>query len=528
MTDTTGERSWHHEADVVVIGAGHNALVCAGYLAAAGLEVAALEARPVIGGNTITEELTLPGWAHDSCSSAHVVLQSNPLIRRDELELLAQHGLEYLITDPAVVVSTDDHGLVVVPPDLERAVAEFARFSAADGEALRRMVGDWEDGLAGVHAHVSAGLPVPAGEWADRYEALRARTAWDVVHDTFAHPAVRQTMMWIAFATIQSPTRPGTGALPVAIMMGRLRFGWATPVGGSGALPAALRRQIEAAGGSILTSALVDEVIVEGGRAVGVRTVDGRRIGARRAVVSGAHLAELPRMLAAGASGVGVPTDVEEAAAAWRPGIALFAVHLAVADEITYRAADGPLRAVAGGIGTPAGLERQVAGALAGEGGYAEQDDPWVLIVSSTVVDPDRAPGAVVKFLTIAPTLLGGRPWSDADADAYARRLLELVRRHVDGLDEASILAMRAESPTTLAEHNVANLGGSCHGGEFHLADGSVIPGWADYRTGVPGLYLTGSTSHPGGSVSGRPGRNTARVVLDDLGLDAAALMSTP
>ena len=79
--------------DVVVIGAGHNGLVCAAYLAAAGLEVCVLEAREVVGGNTVTEELTLPGFAHDSCSSAHVLIQSNPLLADDELGLLSTYGL---------------------------------------------------------------------------------------------------------------------------------------------------------------------------------------------------------------------------------------------------------------------------------------------------------------------------------------------------------------------------------------------------------------------------------------------------
>ena len=94
--------------DVVVLGAGHNGLVCASYLAAAGLKVTVLEARAVAGGNTVTEELTLAGFAHDSCSSAHVLIQSNPLIRDDELNLLSTYGLEYILTDPAVVLPQPD------------------------------------------------------------------------------------------------------------------------------------------------------------------------------------------------------------------------------------------------------------------------------------------------------------------------------------------------------------------------------------------------------------------------------------
>ncbi|HEY0950158.1 phytoene desaturase family protein, partial [Nocardioides sp.] len=113
------------EAEVVVVGAGHNSLVAAAYLARAGLEVLVLEANDTVGGNTRTEELTLGGFAHDSCSSAHVLIQNNPLIRDDELGLVAEHGLTYLATDPAVVMPQPDGDLLVMHRDLERTAAEL-------------------------------------------------------------------------------------------------------------------------------------------------------------------------------------------------------------------------------------------------------------------------------------------------------------------------------------------------------------------------------------------------------------------
>jgi phytoene dehydrogenase-like protein len=511
--------SFRSETDVVVVGGGHNALVSAAYLAEAGLTVTVLEGRDVMGGNTTTEELTLPGWQHDSCSSAHVVLQSNPLIRADELELLSTYGLEYLVTDPAVVLPLDGGDLLTIHPDLEATAKEFARFSSADADALRTMIGDWNAGLRGAHAHYSAGLPLPDDEWSRRYEALRRRSAWDVIMSTFEHPVVQHAMTWMAFATIQPPERSGTGALPAAIMAGRIAFGWTTPVGGSGALPDALVAHITAHGGRVQTSAWVEQLLVEAGRCVGARTSDGRIFRAGRAVVAGSHLRELPDMLAVESAAAA------DAAARWRPGLSVFAVHFALRSDIRYRTRDGELSAVAGGLGSPEGLRRQVAAAYHGR---LETAEPWLLMVSSTVVDPGRAPGGVFKFLTIAPELLDGRPWTDDDAAGYADALLAYARRYVEGLEPGDILAIRPESPTTIAAHNLANIGGSCHGGEFVLDDGSVIPGWPDYRADVPGLYLTGSTSHPGGSVSGRPGRNTARVVLQDLGIDPATVMSTP
>jgi phytoene dehydrogenase-like protein len=107
----------------------------------------------------------------------------------------------------------------------------------------------------------------------------------------------------------------------------------------------------------------------------------------------------------------------------------------------------------------------------------------------------------------------------------HAEAIVDLVRSRADGLDPDDILALRAESPVDVAAHNTHNLGGSCHGGEFLTPAGQVIPGWPSYATSVPGLYLTGATTHPGGSVSGRPGRNAARTVLTDLGLDPATVM---
>jgi phytoene dehydrogenase-like protein len=499
-------------ADVVVIGAGHNGLICAAYLAAAGLEVCVLEAREIVGGNTVTEELTLPGFAHDSCSSAHVLIQSNPLLLDDELGLLGTYGLTYATTDPAVVLPQDDGGLLVMHRDLEATAGELARWSDADARAFVALVEEWNGGLAAEHGRWNSGLPL--GERGAAYTAMRAGSAWDLIHGRFAHPVVRSFLLWLAMATIQDPRRPGTGVLPASIAAGRLRFGWATPLGGSGALPAALVRQLAAHGGTVVTDAPAGAVEVSGGRAVAVTTVDGRRIEARRAVVSGAHLATLAGMLA------DPPADLVAARDSWRPGLSVFAVHAALRSDLSF----GATRAVAAGYGSVAGIADQLDAFRRGE---PDARDPWLLVVDQTVVDPDRAPGggATFKILTIAPyQRADGRDWAEAK-DEHAEALIKRVGTHAGGLSTDDILAVRAESPPDVAAHNPFNLGGSCHGGEFLLPSGDVIPGWTSYGTGVEGLFLTGATSHPGGSVSGRPGRNAARAVLTALDLDPATVM---
>jgi phytoene dehydrogenase-like protein len=507
-------------ADVVVVGAGHNGLTAAGYLAAAGLEVLVLEAGPEPGGNTRTEELTLPGFAHDSCSSAHVLVQANPLLRDDELGLLATYGLRYVHTDPAVVLPQPGGDALVMHRDLEATVEELARRSPSDAESFRTMMLEWSGGLSAVHGRWSSALDLGDGEAAARYLALRRRSAWDVVHERFTDPAVRSFVLWLAMATIQDPRRPGTGVLPSSLTSGRLTYGWSTPVGGSAALPDALVRQITAHGGRVVCSAPVTAIEVAGSRAAAVRTADGDRVEARRAVLSSGHLAVLGDLL----DGVPVPDDLARARSSWQPGLSVFAVHAALAGDLAYPTAAGPVRSVAGGLGGAEGVVAQVDAFWRGE---ADARDPWLLVVDQTVVDPGRAPEgrATFKILTIAPyERADGRSWSETK-DGYAAQLLDLVRARVDGLAEADVLALHVESPVDVAAHNPHNLGGSCHGGEFVTDDGSVIPGWPTYRTSVPGLFVTGATTHPGGSVSGRPGRNAARALLTDLGLDPGSVM---
>lgn len=498
------------EVDVVVIGAGHNALISAAYLAQAGLEVCVLEAQDLVGGNTVTEELTLPGFLHDSCSSAHVLIQSNPVLADDELGLLSTYGLEYVHTDPAVVLPLPDGDAVVVHRDLDATVDGLVRFSRADAREFRDMMREWDGGLARAHGRWGSGEPPLDDEATRRYHDLRARSAWDVVHARFEHPVVRDLLLWLGFATIQDPRRPGTGALPSAITAGRLRFGWATPVGGSGSLPAALVRHLVDHGSTVVVSSPVARIDTSAGRASAVETVDGRRVAARRAVVSSGHLVTLAGM-------VSEPTpDLESARDSWRPGLSLFAVHAALRRDVTFPTAAGPVPSVAAGLGTAGGLAGQME---AFERGEPDARDPWMLLVASTVVDPDRAPdgGGTFKILTVAPHgRADGRSWDESGME-HGQALMDLVHDRT-GLLRTDVLQMVVETPTSLAARNPSNIGGSCHGGEFVSAGGAVVPGWRQVAASIPGLYLTGSTAHPGGSVSGRPGRNAAMALLGALG----------
>lgn len=516
MESTTAPDDLPDQAEVVVVGAGHNSLVAAAYLARAGLEVLVLEAGPTVGGNTRTEELTLPGFAHDSCSSAHVLIQNNPLVRDDELGLVAEQGLRYLTTDPAVVMPQPDGDVLVMRPDLAATTDELARWSARDARAFEAMVRAWRGGLGAAHGRWSSALPQPDDDTTRAYLALRSRSAWEVVHETFEHPVVRSFVLWLAMATIQDPRRAGTGFLPSSLSVGRLDHGWTTPVGGSQALPEALVRVVTGHGGRVVCSAAVSGYVTDGDRVTGVRVGD-RTVAVDRAVVTGGHLAVVADQVVGGAPS----PDLVEARDTWRPGLSVLAVHAALRGDLAFGTAG--IASAAAGLGTADGMARHLDRCIAGE---VDADDPWLLVVNQTLVDPSRVAGTggTFKILTMAPwQRADGRDWADTK-DEYGAQLVELVRRRTRGLGEVDILSMRTESPVDVAAHNPQNLGGSCHGGEF-LLDGRVLPGWPRYDTGLAGLFLTGSTTHPGGSVSGRPGRNAARTVLTALGLDPLAVM---
>src|ERR671932_794653 len=145
--------------DVVVAGGGHNALVAAAYLTRAGFECCVLDARPILGGDTATEELTLPDFLHNTCSTAHNLIQASPTLRDDELRLLADYGLEYLHPDPVAHVPFPDGTSVTQWRDLDRTCEELARFSRRDADAFRRLIADYDS----VKELVSASRYTPVG-----------------------------------------------------------------------------------------------------------------------------------------------------------------------------------------------------------------------------------------------------------------------------------------------------------------------------------------------------------------------------
>src|SRR6266852_5367961 len=206
--------------DIVVAGAGHNSLITAAYLAKAGFSCLILEGRPLIGGNTLTEELTLPGFKHDTCSSAHVLIQASPTLRDNELKL-GDYGLEYIYPDPVVHMPFPDGAGITQWRDVERTCAEFAKFSKRDADAYRRLIAEYDSikhiFSAAAYTPVGFGKPLNdrLAEHADgkRWQRRITLSAWEIIRDNFEDDHTRAFLLWMAFMTMVPPDQPVSGRL---------------------------------------------------------------------------------------------------------------------------------------------------------------------------------------------------------------------------------------------------------------------------------------------------------------------------
>lgn len=494
-----------------------------------------LEARELPGGGAATEELLLPGYKVDTCASGHSLLLGNPLIARDELELVSRYGLEYVKPDPTVEVRFPDGEHFTHWLDLERTCEEIARFSSRDAETYRAMLAEWES----VAPEFAGYRSTPIGFGPSLEERLarhprgriwmrrNALSAWQVIDRLFESRHMRAYMTWQAQQTLVPADVPGSGVLPYSLLAGRQRSSWAIPLGGSGRLIEALVSYLGERGGAVACNSRVTRLLLDSdGRCTGAEVEGGERFLARHAVVSTIHVKHLVEMAPEQAWGEEFLYGVET----YDVGGSVMASYYAVAEEPLVETPRGPQAVVA--VGAIGWAEDLLEGTRAARLGRFLEDPPWMLIATPSLVDPGRVPVPghhVVKLLYPASWSLpeGVRSWDEIKEEVGARQLAR-ARELVPSLAEENILAARVKSPLDLERSNPHMIQGSIHGGDRSPAfSGALrpVPGWAQHRMPIAGLYQTGGTTHPGGSISGAPGRNAAIVVLTDLGLDPARVI---
>lgn len=515
--------------DGIVIGSGPNGLVTAAYLAKAGLRIAVVERNAVAGGGCSTEEVTLPGFRHNLHSNFHAI-GAGPVTRDLELE---RHGLRYLYPEVQHTFIFRDDRAITLYADVERTVTSIGRFSPGDARRYAEVHDRFGPGPLGVFLRRSLFMPpltddelaerLADGDAGREYLHFRTLSLYEAVDELFEDDRVRTVVKLHCHGSAYEDA-PGTGHFVLRVVA---RSGWSgLAVGGSAALARALVSVVEENGGVVFTRTPVRRVLVSGGSARGVELDDGRTIAADRFVVSSLDPAGTLRLVGEDALGADVADGMREYRhAAW----SLATLHLALAEPPHYRAAEREPdvdRAYGVYFGADSTDELRANFAAIARGELPERFAGNG--ACNTRFDPSQAPagGHTAFWWPFAPYAIGtGGPaaWDDR-RDEIGERILREWTAYAPNLGHARVVLGRHLFTPIDIERNIPNMvRGSHHGGSYRpgQVDASrPTPALARYRTPVEGLYLTGASTHPGGSINGAPGYNTANAIADDLGIE--------
>ncbi len=516
------------DADIIVIGSGHNGLVAGAYLAVAGKSVLVLERNDWHGGGVVTRELTRPGFHHDQHSMSHIFIQGNPLLANDDLGLKSKYGLQYIFPDVPMMSVWEDGTTLPLHRDAAKSAEAIARFSQKDAATFLEMSRQAAEWLPMIQAGLYS-PPMPQGAQAAMMDqSTEGREMWrttqvstfDLMEELFEHEKVRAHFGRVAGENLVSPDEKATG-IGAYVFLGFLeKYGFGVPIGGSGSLTNALIACIEDHGGSVRASASVREVTSEGGRATGVVLDDGERLTAGDCIIGALHPHILPDMVDA------LPADVGQRAKRTHiTDAACFTVHAALDAPLKFRAKthDGQdLSAVMYEL-MPAGYEemRRAFDELR----YGNMSPtPLVGVGQLTQHDPSRAPDGKAIFHAwdyVPYTREDGRSWDEAKGE-FAEKMIAQMGKYIENVPEV-VLDYHCDSPVDMERTSPSFYRGDLHGiatTTYQSGSHRPTPDLGQYRVpGVDRLYLVGPFQHPGGGVFGA-GRATAMVAAEDLGID--------
>jgi len=516
--------------DAIILGAGHNGLILAAYLGKAGLKVLVLERKAVAGGGLSTlEDPGHPGFLHNTHAFFLRAITAMPWYRDLELE---RHGAELIEPELNVVLLTREGRALEWWTDFPRTYESFARFSRRDADALRRWHDEFVPIVEGVLRPEAEAPPLPPEERralltrsarGRRLLEVSALSPLDFVQREFEHPTIQAGLLFFNGLREVDLRLSGFGHHIPALLASPAKAQMAQ--GGSAALARALEAAVREAGGEIRTMATPTRLLVENGRVVGVELSAGEDLRARHLVASSLnpHQTFLELLDAAF-----LPPLLRDRAAAFAYNLVapLFALNAMLTEPPRYAAAthhpelDRAFMVIMG----LEHLDQFPAMIRHHEQGTVPPPIMWG--ACPTLFDASQAPpGRHTAFMwEKAPYRLHGDAanW-DAARDEHGRALLRLWQAHAPNLADALIDSF-ARSPLDV-ERSLPNMreGDLLVGAFDHGQVGYHRPfaGAGQYRTHLPGLYLCGASSHPGGNVTGLPAYNAAQVVLSDLSLAA-------
>jgi phytoene dehydrogenase-like protein len=525
-----------HSYDAVVIGAGHNGLTCACYLARAGLKVLVLEQYHTVGGMTVTEEETLPGFWSDIHASGYQLANLSPVPH--ELGLLDR----YEIIEPKIPFShafpTGD--IISVHRDIEKTVAELARYSLKDAKTWRILMNLFvaeKDAITATMFSPPPSFPAaatdfaasPAGMEAYRFSMQSVRS-W--ANQTLEAEATKT--LFGSFATFLGASPDDAGGAELGWLFASVlqNVGNNLVKGGMNRVTLALAEDLQAHGGEIRTSVRVQKILGDAKRATAVRLASGEEIPAGQLIVSNVD----PGHLVIDLLGVGmVGQEIVDKMQRYEWGDSVFVMFVALESPINYKAGPAARQSAHVHLSEPS-LDFFARIYLQCRGG-ALPAAPMIVSWNDSAIDPSRAPAgrALMKFVVLsvpyfissdATGRVPGRTWDEA-RELYADYLIDLITANYIPDLKAKILKREAHSPVDISRRIISAVRGTLGQGAFlPYQNGALrpIPELGQYKTPVSNVYLCSSGSHPGPGVSMAPGRNAAQVIFSDLRLDFSSV----
>ncbi|MBD1911325.1 MULTISPECIES: beta-carotene ketolase CrtO [unclassified Leptolyngbya] len=534
--------------DVIIIGAGHNGLVCAGYLLKAGYRVLLLEKRSIPGGAATTEESLpdeAPGFYFNLCAIDHEFIHLGPVVNELELE---KYGLEYLFCDPVLFCPQPDGKYFLGHRSIEKTCAEIARYNQRDAEKYGEYMAFWDqlvqaitpvfnappksviDILGNYGLHNMQDLLGLVGGVDKALDLIRTMltSPKDSLNEWFDTELVKAPLARLA-SELGAPPSQKTIAIGGMMMGLRHNPGMARPRGGTGALTRALVNMVQDHGGTILCDQHVERLLINNqGHVDGVRVAGGQEYRASKAVISNIDAQRLFLEL----------LDPEDARAI-APKLyerlerrivnnndAILKIDCALSEAPRFEAYGHRDEFLIGSVVIADSLMQVEDAHSLPEMGRIPDADPSMYVVVPTMRDPSMAPEgkhtlwieffAPYQIRDAEGTGHQGTGWTDELKNQVADRVMDKLAQYAPNVKDA-VIARRVESPPELSDRL-----GVYKGNHYHIdmtLDQMVffrpLPEIANYKTPIEGLYLTGAGTHPGGSISGLPGRNCARVFLN-------------
>ncbi len=516
--------------DGVVIGAGHNGMVCAGYLGKSGQKILVIEKNMEVGGGLDShEDRNYPGFWYNIHSVFHRGLMMLPWFKDLEMERM---GIHYYKPDPGVVQHFLDRTYLGWFADIERTVATIEQYSRKDAVAFRDIWSRWQPVVRNIVFPETYCPPIPMGEKRPLLEGLAEGREYLRYFDTtpeqfilehFEHTRVRAFIGFLAVMRGYELDAPNTGYLVPAMIA------WGVNPqlcrGTSHALGDNLAHMLSHNGVDYIEAVGVERILVERGRAAAVVLEDGTVVHAKRFIASNVNPVETFIKLV-GAENLDPEFSARAAGFRFSKTTPIFATNLALNERPRYvtedehpEVADGFMHIV--GLETYEDLRNLFEDCRSGQ----LPRKPFMNGATPSHHDPTQAPpGKATAFMwQLASYNLWGNPlnWDKARAEWFERQL-GVWRQYAPNLTDDNILSRDSTTPLDIERHDRNMYEGDWMVGEYsgdQALENRPFPGWSQYRTPVSGLYLCGSSCHPGGNITGAPGYNAAQTIARDLGL---------